>query len=76
MTAENSTLKKAAYISLIRNFLVTPSAQRQIRQERCQDQQRAEDQKETVRVLIQRDTTYVHAKQTCHQVNRQGQHSY
>ena len=54
------------------NLLVSPSTQRQIRQERRQDQQRAKDQKETVGVLIQPDTTYIHAEQTCHQVNRQG----
>src|SRR5512133_4386309 len=57
-------------------LLVTPAAQPPVGQESCQDQQGAHDQKETVRVLSQRNATYVHAEQTRHQVNRQGQHSY
>src|SRR6266498_2818127 len=56
--------------------LFTASAQPPIRQQRCQDQQGAHDQKETVSVLSQRNTTYIHAKQARHQVDRQGQHSY
>src|SRR6266540_2438153 len=56
--------------------LFTASAQPPIRQQRCQDQQGAHDQKETVSVLSQRNTTYIHAKQARYHVNRQGQHSY
>src|SRR5436309_2951222 len=55
---------------------VTASAQPPIRQKRCQGQQGAHDQKETLPVLSQGNTTYIHAKQARHQVDRQGQHSY
>src|SRR5436190_3663174 len=56
--------------------LITTSRESPIREKPCQKQQRGHDQKETVRVLSQRNTTYIHAKQARHQVDRQGQHSY
>src|SRR6266508_4314407 len=64
------------WTSPMKSLLVTASSQSPIRQERCQYQQGSHDQKETVRVLSQRNTTYIHAKQARHQVDRQGQHSY
>jgi hypothetical protein len=52
------------------------SAQSTICQNRCQYQQGSHDQKETVWVLGQRNTAYVHAKQARYQVDWQSQHSY
>src|SRR6266567_2445943 len=56
--------------------LITTSRESPVREKPCQKQQRSHDQKETVRVLSQRNTTYIHAEQARHQVDRQGQHSY
>src|SRR5438046_4057970 len=62
--------------TVLQRLLITVSAQSEIRQNRCQYQQGAHDQKEAVWVLGQRNTTYIHAEQPRHQVERQGQHSY
>src|SRR5438477_10499586 len=80
-TAElaNNTMAMIARNALMpsnEKTLITTSRQYPIRKKPCQNQQRSHDQKETERVLSQRNTTYIHAKQTRHQVDRQGQHNY
>jgi hypothetical protein len=61
-----------SWVHYTKRLLVTASPQRPVCQKRCQRQNGAHDEKETVRVLGQGNTTYIHAKQPCHQVDRQG----
>src|SRR6266550_971763 len=71
--APRSTLRFAGVLRKmpIKPTLVTAPTQPPVRQKCCQDQQRAHDQEETVRVLGQGNATYIHAEQACHQVDRQ-----